>query len=131
MKALSSHPLLEELHISSENSSSEMLLYLPALFSNTKIKKFVTDGLGSLLIQDFVMDKLKIAIGNNTTLEHLDLTSTQIGNLHLALEGLGKNRSLRTLILNSTTLRPPGLLHLAAALKYNINLRKLCMNNNA
>ena len=76
------------------------------------------------------MEKLKVSLGNTQTLEHLDLTGLSLGNLHLALEGLGKNKSLHTLILAQCKLPQEAIPSLASALKYNTKLRTLALSGN-
>jgi hypothetical protein len=46
MKALAEHPVLEELHISSSFAPKDIMMGLPGLIGQTKIKKLVLDGLG-------------------------------------------------------------------------------------
>lgn len=107
------HPNLEELNISSVQVASEFLGALFNVAKDTKIRKLILDGIGQLHPPDFVMDKLKVALGNSSTLEYLDLSNTIIYGLEKGLEGLGKNRSLRTLILTTCYLKNECLLHLA------------------
>ncbi len=76
------------------------------------------------------MDKLKVSIGNSQTLEYLDITGFNPSNLHLALEGLVKNKTLHTLILNQCRLKKQVLPSIASHLKYNTKLKTLALQGN-
>ena len=76
-QALAKHTNIEELYLSSPNNRvpPEFFMTLPFIVCDTKIKKLILDGLSINVIQDFVMEKLKVSIGNSQTLEHLDLSN--------------------------------------------------------
>jgi hypothetical protein len=82
----------------------------------SKLKKVILDGIQTGPVQNFIMERLRDALAVSKTLESLDLHSTQIANLDVALEGLLKNKSLCTLVLTSSKLTSRSVPHLAAAL---------------
>jgi hypothetical protein len=88
--------MLEELTLASVDIRQDFLAALTDILANNKLKKLaiLDQNSNSAIIQDFVMEKLKVALGNNTSLEHLDFSGTTFSNLNLLLEGLVKNRSL-------------------------------------
>jgi len=76
------------------------------------------------------MEQVRDSIGASKTLEYLDLSGCAVSNINIALEGLLKNKSLKTLLLTSCKLQPLSLPHLSAALFQNPNLKVLKLKDN-
>lgn len=89
------------------------------------------DGISGLSPQDFIMDKLSSALADSKTLEHLDISGTRISNWHKMLNGLAKNRSLKTLIMKNCKLNFQDLKYVTDAIRLNPNLRIVKVGNNS
>jgi hypothetical protein len=70
----------------------------------TAIKKLILDGIQGPLVQNYIMERLRDALMTTKTLEYLDMSATVIDNMHIMLEGLRKNTSLKHLNLTSCKL---------------------------
>ena len=79
----------------------------------TEIKSLIMDGISGVIIQNFVMENFRAGLIATKTLEYLDLSMTLMDNLHIAIEGLKDNKSLKHLNLTSCKLPTHAITYIA------------------
>ncbi len=79
----------------------------------TEIKRLIMDGIQGVIIQNYVMENFRAGLIATKTLEYLDLSMTLMDNLHIAMEGLKDNKSLKHLNLTSCKLPPHAITYIS------------------